>query len=58
MQGELYELENPTFNDYIMRGEVYMIPETHPNISMILLKIEHHHWYNEDHREYRFFQYK
>lgn len=44
-------------NQYIMRGQVHMVPEDHPNITMILLKISDHHWYDEDVGPYKFMKF-
>lgn len=41
----------------ILRGEVNMIPETHPNITFIMLKLQEHHWYDEDSGPHKFMRY-
>lgn len=45
------------YDNYIIRGEVHMIPETHPNIAFILLKIGAHHWYDEESGPYKFMKF-
>ena len=45
------------YDQYIIRGEVHMIPENHPNITMILLKISDHHWYDDDQGPIKFMKF-
>jgi hypothetical protein len=38
---------NLDYDNYIIRGQVHIIPETHPNIAFILLKLSNPRWLDE-----------
>lgn len=42
---------------YIQRGEVFMVPQDHPNITFIMLLLQDHHWYDDDKGPYKFMRY-
>ena len=44
-------------HEYIIYGQIYMVPETHPNITFIMLRLKEHQWYNDDSGPVRFIRY-
>jgi len=49
--------DDASLSTFIMRGEMHMIPATHPNIAFILLRVHNPKWYDDDTGPYKFIPY-